>query len=107
MYTVFSERERLRLSGIASADFMYTYPKPVFNNDQLVAKLISAGMIISDVDDAKSILHSIGYYRLKGHCFDKYDNHTKKFRSGTSFSDIVRLYNFDYVLITAESITEQ
>ncbi|MCI6581062.1 MAG: Abi family protein [Oscillospiraceae bacterium] len=77
------------------SDFMYTYPKPIFTNDQLIAKLISAGMIISDVEAAKSVLHSIGYYRLKGYCFDKYDNHTKKFRSGTSFSDIVRLYNFD------------
>lgn len=74
---------------------MYTYPKPIFTNDQLVNKLISAGMIISEVDDAKSVLRSIGYYRLKGYCFDKYDNHTKKYRSKTLFSDIVRLYNFD------------
>lgn len=48
-----------------------------------------------DVAKAEKALTTIGYYRLKGYWFQKYDNSTKHFQPNTNLEDIIALYNFD------------
>lgn len=38
---------------------------------------------------------TIGYYRLRGYCFHLYDSNTKQYLPNTSFSDVLKLYQFD------------
>lgn len=55
-------------------------------------------MSISSLDEATEALSTIGYFRLKGYCFHWYDNTTKKFLQGTTFSNLLLLYRFDMEL---------
>ena len=73
---------------------MTQYPKSISNINQLVKKLSDAGMTL-DVPNPEEALTTIGYYRLKGYWFHKYNNSTKQFQANTNFTDIVDLYNFD------------
>lgn len=52
-------------------------------------------MVIPSHDEAINALETIGYYRLRGYCYHLYDNSTKKYKNGTSFSDVLALYHFD------------
>lgn len=74
---------------------MYQYPKNFLSVTQLIQKLIDAGMTIESHDEATTALTTIGYYRLKGYSFQQIDTTTKKYITGTNFSDILRLYHFD------------
>ncbi|MCD8337854.1 MAG: Abi family protein [Lachnospiraceae bacterium] len=74
---------------------MSNYPKQVLDTAQQLQTYIDGGMTITSMDEARSALENIGYYRLRGYCHHLYDNNTKKYRSGTSFSDILSLYHFD------------
>lgn len=74
---------------------MYQYPKHFLSVTQLVQKLKDAGMTIDSNDEAEIALTTIGYYRLKGYSFHFIDTATCKYRVGTNFSDILRLYCFD------------
>lgn len=54
------------------------------------------GIIVTDRDYAEEMLHHIGYFPLMGgykHLFRV--PYTKKYKSGTSFDEIVSLYQFD------------
>lgn len=77
---------------------MYSYPKQILNIQQQIQKYIDAGMSISSLDEATEALSTIGYFRLKGYCFHWYDNTTKKFLQGTTFSNLLLLYRFDMEL---------
>lgn len=74
---------------------MYQYPKNFFSTAQLIQKLKNDGMIVTSQNEAEMALITIGYYRLKGYCFHLIDPSTKKYISGTNFSDILKLYRFD------------
>ena len=74
---------------------MYQYPKIFLSVTQLVQKLIDAGMTIDSQDEAMTALTTIGYYRLKGYSFHRIDPATKKYITGTSLSDVLKLYYFD------------
>jgi len=52
-------------------------------------------MIITSLDVAEKALETIGYYRLRGYCYHLYDNANKRYRTGTSFDDVLNLYYFD------------
>lgn len=77
---------------------MYQYPKNFLSVTQLINKLIDAGMTITSQDEAKIALDAIGYYRLKGYSFHWIDPTTKKYIAGTNFSDVLKLYHFDFEL---------
>lgn len=74
---------------------MYTYPKKFLSVTQLIQKLKNSGMTINSNDAAETALTTIGYYRLKGYSFHLIDPSTKKYKEGTTLSDVLRLYHFD------------
>lgn len=74
---------------------MNTYPKQILTIQQQIKAYEDAGMSIESNDEVQQALSTIGYYRLRGYTFQLYDNKTKKYRAGTSFSDVLKLYKFD------------
>ncbi len=77
---------------------MREYPKHILTIEQQLQAYKDAGLEISSQDEVVSALEGIGYYRLRGYCFQVYDNKRKKFLPGTKFSDILNIYNFDVEL---------
>lgn len=77
---------------------MQPYPKKILDIEQQIRSYLDAGMQIDSLDEAKSVLDTIGYYRLRGYCYHLYDSKLKQFKPGTSLSDIVQLYRFDMEL---------
>ncbi len=74
---------------------MTPYPKQILNANQQLQSYVNAGMTIQSQDEALNALETIGYYRLRGYCYHLYDNKTKQYQKGTSFSDVLKLYEFD------------
>lgn len=74
---------------------MYQYPKPYLSIAQLIQKLKDSGMEISSCEEAENALNTIGYYRLKGYCYHRFDNATNQYIAGTRLSDVLALYNYD------------
>lgn len=74
---------------------MNQYPKNILNIEEQILAYKNAGMKISSMQEVENALKNIGYYRLRGYCFHFYDNTAKKYKDGTDFSNILRLYNFD------------
>lgn len=74
---------------------MYQYPKNIQTTAQLLQKWSNAGMKIDAADNASDVLNRIGHYRLKGYTFHLIDQTTGKFRQGTTFANVVSLYQFD------------
>lgn len=74
---------------------MNNYPKQILTLQQQLQSYKDAGMLIPSDEVALKALSSIGYYRLRGYCYTLYDNNTKQFIPGTSFHDILQLYEFD------------
>ena len=72
------------------------YNKPHISYEAQVDKLISRGMIITDRAAAIRTLQHINYYRLGvyWHSFER-DHQTHRFIDGTSFEQVVALYEFD------------
>ena len=52
-------------------------------------------MQIDAADNASDVLNRIGYYRLKGYAFHLIDQTTGQFQQGTTFANVVSLYQFD------------
>ena len=77
---------------------MKPYSKKILSVAQQVQSYIDAGMAVVSPDEAESALLEIGYYRLRGYCYQFYDNSTKKYQSGIGFSDVLKLYRFDVEL---------
>ena len=77
---------------------MRTFPKHILSIADQVQSFLDAGMMIESTADAETVLARVGYYRLRGYCFQWYDNRKKKYREGTSFSNLSRLYLFDHQL---------
>lgn len=78
------------------------YIKPPLSVDEQIQLLSSRGLIIEDVAKAHHYLSSISYYRLSGYAFI-YEGHENgkrnhQFKAGTTFENIIELYNFDRLL---------
>lgn len=69
------------------------FNKPALNIEKQIELLKSWGLIINDVEFAKKILSNITYYRLSAYM--KFFQNNDEFQTGTTFEDIVNLYNFD------------
>jgi abortive infection bacteriophage resistance protein len=52
-------------------------------------------MEVPSIDEANTAMMTIGYYRLRGYCFQWYDNATKQYQAGTNFQNVLKLYQFD------------
>ena len=70
----------------------------------LLDKLKQRGLVIPDENAALNALKFIGYFRLRGYCYPFYQMTQeqkplpvlpKTFIEGTTFDDIVSLYEFD------------
>lgn len=77
---------------------MFQYPKQILDIPQQIQSYIDAEMEISCRADVEKALKTIGYYRLRGYSFQRYNNATKKYIPGTKFEDIIKLYYFDQEL---------
>lgn len=76
------------------------YDKPPKTIDEMVALLESRNLTISDKEQARHFLRYINYYRLSGYGYLFEEDHTNgtrshRFRQGTSFDDLLKLYVFD------------
>lgn len=74
---------------------MQTYSKRVLSIQEQIQAFIDAGLQVPYPHVAEGALRSIGYYRLRGYSYQWYDNATKRYKAGVSFSDILYLYLFD------------
>lgn len=72
------------------------FTKPALSVEEQVNKLIAKGMVVRDPDLAVRQLSGIGYYRFSGytHPFRSTSNRSK-FKAGTSFEQVLRIYEFD------------
>lgn len=71
-------------------------PKPFMTYDQQLQKLRDKNMVIDDETYAKEMLHRYGYFALITGYKDIFKNPTtKNYRDGTTFHDIVAIYQFD------------
>ena len=71
--------------------------KPFLNYEEQIKNLVERkGMVITDRKFAASKLENISYYALiDGYKNLFYNPMTRKYREGTTFEDIVALYEFD------------
>jgi abortive infection bacteriophage resistance protein len=72
------------------------YRKPATTYAEQIALLKSRGMTIADEQAAAFYLQHISYYRLGAYWLPFEANHaTHQFQAGTTFENVLRLYNFD------------
>ncbi len=77
---------------------MKDYPKRILTLQEQIDSYKDAGMLIESEEEVKEALTTIGYYRLRGYCYQLYDNKSKTYMAGTKFSAIYRMYQFDMKL---------
>lgn len=82
----------------------YHYHKPTQSREFLLNKLIERGLCVKDDDKVLNALLFIGYFRLRGYCYSFYNMtddripvpiEPKTFARGTTFDDVLDLYEFD------------
>ena len=76
------------------------YQKPALTFDEQLQLLQERGLVINEHDHALSQLSTISYYRLSAYWYpfrvrDQQRNATNDFIEGTSFDDVISLYEFD------------
>lgn len=70
--------------------------KPFMSYDQQIQKLKDKNLVIADESKARDILHRYGYFALISGYKDLLKNRTtKNYLDGTTFEDIVAIYQFD------------
>lgn len=74
------------------------FKKPAISVNEQISLLKSRGLSILDENLAFKILSNITYYRLSAYM--KFYQHDEKFVAGTTFDDVINLYNFDNELKT-------
>lgn len=75
---------------------MTPYVKPPKDLAALYAKITSRGLTVTDPADLQSALENLGYYRLGGYAYPFLAPPDRKvFKSGTTWEQIARLYEFD------------
>lgn len=73
-----------------------TFSKPPLTYAEQVVRLEERGMVVPDRSEAEFYLAHLNYYRLVGYWLPFEEDHaTHRFRSGTSFRDVLNLYLFD------------
>jgi len=77
---------------------MYHYSKKVLNIEEKIKSYEDAGMELPSREKVETALKDIGYYRLRGYSFHLYDNAAKKYKEGTRFENILKIYYFDQEL---------
>lgn len=71
-------------------------PKPFMTYDQQIQKLKDKHLNIEDEAAAKLVLHNLGYFALITGYKDLFKNPTtRNYKDGTTFQDILALYQFD------------
>mgnify|MGYP003109006944 CR=1 FL=1 len=71
-------------------------PKPAFTLDQQIELLQERGMEFDNFKEAKHFLSNISYYRLAGYWWEMQEDRIDHlFLEGSSFNDVIQLYNFD------------
>jgi abortive infection bacteriophage resistance protein len=72
------------------------YTKIATTIDEQVNQLMSRGLSINDIQEAKHLLSNIGYYRLAGYWWSmQSDKVAHTFKPNSRFEDAVSLYHFD------------
>ena len=73
------------------------YTKHYSSPTELLTILQDRGLDCSDIDDAESILRSVGYYRLSGYLYPflKVPKSEHRYKSGSTLGSAVSLYEFD------------
>ncbi len=72
------------------------FNKPPTTHIEQVALLQSRGMIVDDIEKAAFYLKHLNYYRLGAYWLPFESDHaTHKFKDGTTFNEVLSLYNFD------------
>lgn len=77
---------------------MKKFDKPLISLDEQVELLIKRGMTVPDKPAAAGHLKFIGYYRFSGYYryfADPVDEFAQRFQQGTTFQQILDLYDFD------------
>jgi len=74
--------------------FFMQYSKPALTFDDQISLLQSRGLVISDPAFAKAVLSRISYYRLSAY-YRPFWESRDVFKPGTTFEQIVYLYEFD------------
>jgi len=77
-----------------------TYQKPALTFDEQLQLLQQRGLLVNGHEHALSQLGTISYYRLSAYWYpfrvrDQHGNVTNDFIEGTSFDDVISLYEFD------------
>ena len=72
--------------------------KPPITISQQVELLKSRGCIIDDEFECSEFLSRVNYYRLSAYFLPFLDSKTDSYVTGTNFSRICRIYNFDQIL---------
>ncbi len=89
---------------------MASYPKKILTLSEQLSAYQAAGLQIRSQQEALDALRCIGYYRLRGYSFHKYDHVKKQYQPQTSFDDILKLYYFDtelsHLLFSMTSVIE-
>lgn len=80
-------------------DFKTSYNKPALSPSDLLAHLLTRGLTIPNRVDALHALEYVGYYRLliymRPFQVDDPAHGVRRFAAGTTFNDVLALYNFD------------
>ena len=70
------------------------FSKPALSVTDLITFMQGKGMVVADQPYAERCLTYLGYYRLKIYT-RPFEDASKKFKGGTTFEQIVDVYNFD------------
>lgn len=74
------------------------YLKPYKNPRELVNKLASQGLQVSNKKNAEVVIFRENYFRFKAYIIPFFDNTKDQFHAGTSFDDVYQLYCADQKL---------
>lgn len=75
------------------------YTKPAFTITEQIQRLENRGLIIPDKAQAENHLSHKNYYRLRAYWLPFEANlTTHQFQPGTTFDDVINLYQFDQSL---------
>jgi abortive infection bacteriophage resistance protein len=77
------------------ASALQQYTKAAKSPADLISHLQGKGLQVSDLAAAQRAIETTGYYRLLIYMRVMQDPGTKRFHAGTSFEDIIKLYDFD------------
>ena len=71
------------------------FTKTAETEDGLIAKLLARGLVFSDGEELRSLLRTVGYYRMSGYLHSFRLPDSDKYKPGTTLEMVWRLYSFD------------